>query len=468
MTDRLLSGRPNLDLILGGGLPANAINMVIGLPGSGKTMLAQQYVFNGATEARPALYFTTASEPLEKLIRYGQGLSFFDAGKIGSAVFYDDLGPILQADGLVAALDRIVAGLRDHRPGFLVIDSFKALETYAADALEFRRFVIDLAGRLSALPVSAFWVGEYHTDEVPHRPEFAVADSIIALGSDRKGDRTMRSLQILKLRGSDFLSGAHAYRLTPDGLRVFPRLADAPIQATYELSPVRLSTGLPELDEMLGGGLWPGSTTLVAGPSGSGKTLTGLHFLRAGVALGEPGIFASLQENPTQIGRVARGYGWDAAMRGIELMYRSPVDVYIDEWVYDLLQTIDRIGARRVVIDSLSDLRVTAPDQVRFHEYIYSLIQRCSHLGITMLMTHEIHELFGVTSILGSDVSHLADNLVLLRYTIGADTVERTAMVLKTRGSQHDPRLKHFVIAEDGVSFEAVPEMVGLGGGSAR
>ncbi len=457
MMERLLSGQPNLDGILGGGLPAHAVNLVVGLPGTGKTMLAQQYVFHNATAARPALYFTTASEPLDKVIRYGQGLSFFDASRIGVSVFYDDLGHTLQTSGLDAALKRIVAGLREHRPGFLVIDSFKALETYAADALEFRRFVNGLAGRLSAMPTSTFWVGEYHTDEIAHRPEFAVADAIIALASRQVDDRTSRALRVLKLRGSDFSAGAHAYRLTSNGLKVFPRLADPSSQATYVLSTERQSTGIPELDAMLGGGVWPGGATLVAGPSGSGKTLTSLQFLRAGIEAGDRGVFASLQENPTQIARVMAGYDWSLD-DGIELMYRSPVDVYIDEWVYDLLETVERVGARRVVIDSLSDLRITAPDEIRFHEYIFSLIQRCSHLGVTLLMTHEVHDMFGVTSGMDSQISHLADNLVVLRYLVEAGSVQRAAMVLKTRGSQHDPHLRTFTITGDGIQFSSEPQ----------
>ncbi len=452
MIERLSSGGGRLDEILDGGLPANAINLIIGLPGTGKTMLAQQYAFVNASTLRPALYMTTASEPLDKLIRYGQAMTFFDAGSVGSAVFYQDLGPVLQQHGLEAALGEIVSALRDRRPGFLVIDSFKALETYAADALEFRRFVVEFAGRLSAMPMNAFWVGEYDRDEIADRPEFAVADSIIALSSDRAGDRTLRSLQVIKLRGSDFRSGAHAYRLAADGLRVFPRLADAAIQADYDLSSRRLSTGNTALDEMLGGGLWPGSTTLVAGPSGSGKTLTALQFVRAGVSAGERGLLASLQENPTQLARVSRGYGWTLD-ENVELMFRSPVDVYIDEWVYDLLDAIERIGARRVAIDSLSDLRITSPDDIRFHEYIYSLIQRCSLHGITLLMTHEIHDLFGTSSIMESQISHLADNLVLLRYRAEDGAVERTATVLKTRASKHDPRMRRFEITEHGIGF---------------
>lgn len=455
MIDRLPSGQTHLDTVLGGGLPANAINLIAGLPGTGKTMLAQQYVFRNASPERPAVYFTTASEPLDKLVRYGQGLEFFDLAAIGKSVFYEDLGPVLHRSGLPAALDGIVTALRDRRPGFLVIDSFKALQTYATDPLEFRRFVIELTGRLSAMPTNTFWVGEYSVDELADAPEFAVADAIIALETRRSGDRTLRLLQVLKLRGSALLSGAHAYRLSSNGVAVFPRLADLGDLVPYGLSVERVSAGVPALDEMLGGGLWPGSATLVAGPSGSGKTLTGIQFLRAGAEAGERVIFASLQENPTQIERVFRGHGW--TVDGIDVVYRSPVDVYIDEWVYELLSRAQELRATRILIDSLSDLRVASPDQTRFHEYVYSLTQRCSRLGITLQMTHEIHDLFDVGALIDSAVSHLADNLVLLRYVIADREVERAVIVLKTRASQHDPRIRRFRIEPGGMRLDDAP-----------
>lgn len=449
--ERLSSGHDALDNVLGGGLPTNAVNLIVGLPGSGKTMLAEQYLFHNATVERPCLYFTTASEPLEKLVRYGQRLAFFDPTAVGRSVFYEDLGPILQRQGLAAALDRIVVGLRERRPGFLIIDSFKALQTYAADPLEFRRFVIELTGRVSAMAVNSFWVGEYGIDEVASAPEFAVADAIIALEARRQGDRSARSLQILKLRGSDFLSGMHAYRLSRNGLRVFPRLADVADLPGYVLADQRMSTGVPELDEMMGGGLWPGSATLVAGPSGTGKTLTGLQFLREGARRGERVVFASLQENPTQIARVAAGYGWD--LDGVEVFYRSPVDVYIDEWVYDLIALVDRLGATRILIDSLSDLRIASPDATRFHEYVYSLGQRCSRRGISLMMTHEVHDLFGNAGIVDSQISHLSDNVIILRYLLDGDDVRRAMIVLKTRGTDHEDAVREFEITGAGITI---------------
>ena len=123
----------------------------------------------------------------------------------------------------------------------------------------------------------------------------------------------MRVLQILKLRGSGFLSGQHAYRLSADGFDVFPRLADEGVPGGYELDDTRISSGIAGLDDMLGEGFWPGASTLVAGPSGSGKTVMGLHFLFSGARNGELGLMATLQENPSQLERTARGFGWSLA-----------------------------------------------------------------------------------------------------------------------------------------------------------
>src|SRR5205814_1979787 len=145
------SGHRRLDDILQGGLPANAINLLIGAPGSGKTILSQQYVFHNATAERPALYLSTVSEPFDKIIRYGQTLDFFDVQAVGQSVLYEDLGGALQTDGLPGVLACIDGLLREHRPGLLVIDSFKALRSFATGEGEFRRFLHELAGRLTAL-----------------------------------------------------------------------------------------------------------------------------------------------------------------------------------------------------------------------------------------------------------------------------------------------------------------------------
>ncbi len=452
MDERGTSGDDGLDRVLGGGLPLNGINLIMGRPGSGKTILCQQFMFARATEARPAVYLSTVSEPFEKMLRYAQSLSFFDRGAIGRSVFYEDLGPAVAGDdGLTAVTERIDALIKEHRPAILAIDSFKALAAFAESAREFRRFLHDLAALLTAFPATTFWIGEYSEDESRTAPEFAVADGIISLATERMNERTLRLIEVTKLRGSDFRSGRHTYRLSEDGITVFPRLADPIRDEGYRLSEDRISSGIAPLDTMLAEGYSPGSSTLVAGPSGAGKTLMGLHFVFSGAADGQPGVIATLQENPIQLQRIASGFGWSLDDERVAVMYRSPNDVYIDEWVYELLDLVETTGATRVMIDSLSDLQYATPDPVRFREFIYSLTQRFSRAGVSPIMTSELPDLFHVGRLAEYGISHLSDNVVLLQYLRSEARLLRTVTILKSRASAHDPEIREFDITADGI-----------------
>ncbi|HTU76017.1 MAG TPA: ATPase domain-containing protein [Trebonia sp.] len=448
---RLRSGHEPLDAILDGGLPGNGITVIMGLPGTGKTILAEQYTFHNAWPDRPAIYFSTLSEPLEKIVRFGQTLDFFDAAAIGRSVFYEDL--TVGADGLAAVGERVAAVLRDRHPGIVVIDSFKALRILAASDGEFRGFLHQLAGRLTAFPVASLWVGEYEPAEAATSPEFAVADAIVELTAVSQGQRELRSLHVRKLRGSGFHSGQHAYRVTTKGLRLFPRLADVPVSGVYPIGEDRISTGVAGLDAMLGGGLWPGASTMIAGPSGSGKTILGLHFLYGGARRDERGIFATLQENPTQLSRMIAGLGWPPSHPGIEVMYRSPVDIYIDEWVHDLLQAAEAFKARRIVIDSLMDLQMASVDETRFREFMYSLAQRFSRQGISLLITYETAGLLGAGTLPAFAVSHLADNAIVLGHLRERGATARSLAIVKTRASEHDPAPRKFSIGSDGITI---------------
>jgi len=320
----------------------------------------------------------------------------------------------------------------------------------------FRTFLYQLAGRLTAFPAASLWVGEYGPAEAATSPEFAVADAIVELAAVPLGQREQRFLHVRKLRGSGFLSGQHGYRLTPQGLRLFPRLADIPATRDYVLGGHRTTTGIAALDLMLDGGLWPGSATMVAGPSGSGKTLMALHFIYGGAGHGERGIIATLQENPTQLNRVLTGLGWPLASADVEVMYRSPVDIYMDEWVHDLLEAVERAGARRVAIDSLLDLQMAAVDDTRFREFMYSLAQRFSRQGISLLTAYETRDLFSAGSLPEFAVSHLADNLITLSYSRDRGAMSRSLAITKARASSHDLAMRQFSIGPDGISVGGI------------
>jgi circadian clock protein KaiC len=452
LTDRLSSGNPRLDEILQGGLLKNAINLIVGVPGSGKTILSQQFAFKNASAESPTLYLSTLSEPLDHILRFAEGFTFFDPELISKGqVVYEDIGPVLGERGLEDVVEVIGDYLKRVRPGIVVIDSFRAFHAFAKDEGEFRRFLYELTRRLVVSATTSVWNAPYTRGQALDAAEFAVADAIIALEIKQVGEREMRTLQVLKLRGSDFRSGQHAYRISTEGFKVFPRMADSLNESMYQLNRDRASTGIAALDELLGeGGYWSGSTTLIAGPSGIGKTLMGLHFLYHGAEAGEPGIMATFQENRSQLERIVTSFGWSIDDPRVHVLSRSVVDMNIDEWIYELLDVVERTGARRIVIDSLPDVMAAAADPVRFREWMFSLAQRCTRAGISLLMIVEVPDLFQLKRISEEGISHLADNVVLLQYVQEGPELARALTILKTRAMRHRPMVHRYEITDKG------------------
>ncbi len=447
------TGSPRLDEVLNGGLLKNAVNLIAGVPGSGKTILSQQAVFKNATRERPALFITTLSEPLDKVVRYGDSLDFFDIAAIQEGrVVYHDVGPQAdEQDGLdqiLVSLDRLI---KETRAGLVVIDGVRSLQTMAATAAAYRQFLYSLLRRLTATATTAIWNAPYGRAEVLDQPEAAIADSIISLDVRQIAERETRVVQVLKLRGSSFRSGEHMYRISSRGLDVFPRLAEAQVATHYELSESRTGTGIGALDELLaGGGYWSGVATLVAGPTGIGKTLMGLHFLYRGAEAGEPGVIATFQENSTQLGRIVKSFGWSVDNPNVHILSRGVVDLHIDEWVYELIDFVEKTGARRVVIDSLLDLAAASGDGVRFREWMFSLTQRFTRAGVSLMMIMEVAELFQLHRVSEHGISHLADNVILLQYVQDGAELARALTVLKTRAMKHQPMVRRYTITNEG------------------
>ena len=452
MTERIPTGSARLDEILNGGLLKNAINLIVGVPGSGKTILSQQVAFRNATVERPALYLSTLSEPLDKIVRYGESLEFFDQNALRDRrVIYEDLGQQLGEDGLgevLAVLDRF---LKEVQPGIIVIDSVRAFQALAPDVSAFRRFLYGMLLRLTASATTSIWNAPYSRAQAMETAEFATADAIIALDLKQVEEREMRVLQVMKLRGSAFRSGEHVYRVTGAGIEVFPRLAEEKIGARYKMSPGRAATGIDALDKLLGeGGYWAGATTLIAGPSGIGKTLMGLHFIYRGADVGEPGIIATFQENESQLERIVSSFGWSIDNPNVHVMSRGVVGMNIDEWVYELIDLAETTHSKRIMVDSLPDLEVAAGDAVRFREWMFSVTQHFSRKGVSLLMVVEVPELFALRRISEHGISHLADNVILLQYVQDGAELARALTVLKTRGMHHRPTVHRYEITDKG------------------
>lgn len=452
--DRMSSGNAEADHILGGGFPANSINIIMGHPGSGKTIFAEQLIFENAASDRPILYFTTLSEPLAKVVRYLQGFAFFDESKLGTQVIFEDVGPQLARDGMSALVPLLENAIKSYSPKIIVIDSFKAVHDLAPSAAERRRMVYQMTALLSAYGTTAFLLGEYTEEDILEYPEFAVADGIVEMSRRRLGSRDERYFRVYKLRGSRYLEGAHAFSITKSGLEIYPRLVSPQIPEGYEQADERLSTGVNGLDEMIGGGVWRGTTTLMAGPSGAGKTTIGLQFALEGARSGEPSLYMNFQENPTQLARTIRGLGFDldeARAQGLDLVYASPVELQIDRIIVDMFRRIQEGGVRRVVIDALGDLASAATDPQRLHDYLYALVQHFAVSTITSVLNLETtgNRLSGDG--MQNAMSYLSDNVLLLTVD-GEERTRRSLRVLKTRGSAHDTRVREVEITARGLS----------------
>jgi circadian clock protein KaiC len=453
--ERIRTGIPELDEVLAGGLPANSVNVLMGLPGTGKTILAEQIAFTNATAVRPALFLSTLAEPLEKFVAHGQIFDFFDPGKVGTEVFYEDLALAIRARGM-SALPEIVAELVAlRRPRIIVIDSFKALDSMDGRPSDRRQILFDLASMLATFECTTFLVGEYAQEAIADLPEFAIADAVVQLIKLQSGMREERFVRIEKLRGSDSVPGMHAFRIGAKGISVFPRLLTPELPPSYLDRAERMSTGIPGLDAMVEKGFWRGSTTLLAGPSGSGKTALSLHFIHAGAEIEERGLYVGFQENPIQLARTIANFGWDPAklLNGglFEHMYHSPVEMQLDQVVLDLFRRIRQRRIQRVVIDALGDLRRSSFDRERFIEYMYALTQWFAVEGVTALMTLETSELFETRRLSDEELSNMSDNIMLLRLT-RAQPMQRTLQIIKTRNSAHYHAERTLRITSKGVS----------------
>jgi circadian clock protein KaiC len=452
---RLSTGNRELDEILDGGILENSVNIIMGEPGSGKTALAEAFMFaNAGDEKRPILYFTTLSEPLDKVIKYLQQFQFFDAAEMGRSVLYEPLGAELAANGVSALLPRLKDAIKTLSPKVIVIDSFKAIHDLATSTQEMRLMLHEVAGLLAAYSATVLLVGEYRHEDIANFPEFAVADGIIELARNPSGTRDERFLRVFKLRGSSYRQGSHAFDITQAGVLVYPRLVSPAEAASYKRDSSRAATGVPGLDLMLAGGFWTGSATLVAGPTGSGKTTMGIQFIVEGLRRGEHCLLVNFQENPTQLAHQIEeidGKLDDDARSRLELLYYSAVELSIDKIIVSIFRALGRGAIRRVVIDALGDLAIAASDATRMHDYIYALVQHFAVIGVSSVFTLETDPPIMSSDVAHGRLSHMTDNIVFLDIRAKQGIIGRTLRIAKARGIAHDLQARELQIDAKGL-----------------
>ena len=469
--NRLSTGVPGLDEILGGGLPEFSFNLIAGPPGCGKTTLAHQMMFALATKERPAIYFTVLGEPPLKMLRYQQQFEFFDSEAINHSIHFVNLSDDALTGDLDRVLRRIVAEVEAHNPSLVFVDSFRSMaqanisESYPHNDLQ--QFVQQLGMLMTSWQATTFMIGEYaHTDA---NPVFTVADGMMCMRQSVERNSMVRKMEVMKMRGQPSLPGLHTFRISAAGIKVFAP-ASAVIAAGTGAAPAppasRALMGIPGLDDMMGGGLPRGYSLLVAGPSGSGKSTLASAFLVEGARCGETGVIAAFEQHPNRSRNPLIAALIESGRVGL-VDSRTP-DLSIDEVVQLLLGEIRRLKATRVVIDSLSGFELSLAPTFRedFRENLARLVVALAGTGVTVLMTSELEDRYTDLRFSPYGTAFMTDAIIVQRYIEVDSRLLRMLAVVKVRASVHSNELREYSIGNDGIRLgEMLVDQEGLLGG---
>jgi len=469
--DRLPSGISKLDDVLGGGWPEYSFNVILGEPGSGKTTLAHQFMFANASPERRAVYFSVVGEPTIKMLRYQQQFTFFDLAKVNDAIHFANLTEEALSGDLGQVLNAIVTKVEQLAPRIVIVDSFRTLggKAVADGTMDLQEFVQRLATRLTSWQATTFLLGEYPEEQIREHPVFTMADGLLMLTQRVERNSMVRQVQALKMRGNDPQPGLHTIRISQEGLRAFPRMLRPIEEAQGTVSRELISTGITGLDEMLGGGTLRGNAVLVAGPVGSGKTTAAVQFLDEGVKHREPGVLVIFEETTPKYLDQARSFGIDLeamVKEGLlEIVYVRPLDLSVDETLYAIQVAIDKVQARRVVLDSISGLEAALAPMFKddFLESLYRLLGALTGAGITILLTVEVLEPSNQMRFSPHPISFLTHDIVLQRYFEREGELRRFMTVIKTRARGHSAQLRAYEVTSKGIVVgEALTTLTGL------
>ncbi|HVE53907.1 MAG TPA: ATPase domain-containing protein [Ramlibacter sp.] len=457
---RLPSGIPGLDTILGGGFFRGGSYLLTGLAGNGKTILANQVCFQHVAAGERVVYLTMLAETHDRMLAHLRPLSFFDAAAVGATLLYFSGFSVLQAEGLKGLMELVRRAVRDHQATLLVIDGLGSVAPFAESPLAFNQFIYQLRAYLDVAGCTSLFTA--NTAEHLSPVAATVVDGIIELHFTHVGMRVVRELEVRKFRGSDQLLGRHHFVITDAGIIVYPRteaLLAVPSAVATE-QQARLSTGVTDLDAMLGGGLLAGSTTLLLGPSGSGKSILGLTVLAAGAQTDEPGLYFGFFETPPRLIGKGDQIGLDLGTKvqdgRITFVWQPPLERSLDELADRLLTVVRQRGVRRLFIDGLNGFETAAAYPERVGVVFTALSNELRARDVTTIVSLETSDLFSsAISVPIRDISAGVENILLLRYVELDAQLRRLISIMKVRESGYDSAIREFNIGGQGITVAA-------------
>jgi circadian clock protein KaiC len=445
---RISTGVPGLDSLIEGGIPKGNTAMIVGNPGTGKTILCSHFVYEGlTTKDENALYISFSESKTQfyaNTERFGMDFEKFERQNkftfLGLASF--------TKDGIQDTLEEILATIRNTKAKRVVLDSFSAISLAFEDKSEARTTVQVLLGKIMrSEEVTTVLIIEipYGSNNIGTGIEESVADGIIQL-EQVEDNASPIILRILKMRCTAINREPHICRIGKNGMKLYPKQR---LRLTYRAVEERITSGIPGFDERIGNGLIRGTTTAIIGAAGTAKSTFSFQFISEGIRKDEPGIYCTLEQPADEIRVMGKGYGYNMAeleKKGLSIFVKNAEDENPDEFIANLADEIKRTKAKRLVIDSLSSFKHKYNNELHtITKRILSLIQEYQITTVLTILTTQKSG-FEITE---EDLFSLFQNIIVLRFVEVQGRMKRVLLVLKTRGSQHDNSILEFNISKD-------------------
>ena len=463
--EKARTGIWGLDNILSGGFSRGHVFLVEGEPGTGKTTVALQFLMQGAKAGEKCLYITlseTENELRDGAASHGwtldDNIEIFELLPPESLLDSDQQQSLLYSSDLELGetTKQVFDAVERTRPTRVVLDSLSEIRLLAQSSLRYRRQILAMKHYFARFGTTVMLLDDL-TAEMSDKTVHSVAHGVLRLeelapsyGAER------RRARVIKYRGVKFRGGYHDVTITTGGLNVFPRLVASEHRSNFER--VTLTSGIGEFDQLLGGGIEAGSSTLILGPAGTGKSLCAISFIVATIKRGEKAaLFVFDEELGLLFDRMK--------LLGIELdQMRNSGKLFIEqvdaaelspgEFAHRVRSRVDEDGIKTVVIDSLNGYQAAMPEENSLILHMHELLQYLNRRGAATFMTVAQHGLVGDMKA-PVDVTYLADTVILLRYFEALGEVRRALSIIKKRTGAHESTIREFRIDRRGLTIGA-------------
>jgi circadian clock protein KaiC len=461
---RVATGVPGLDEILGGGLLKSGVYILQGMPGAGKTILANQVAHHHAAAGARVVYVTMLAESHARLLQHLHAFGFFDPDAVPERIYYISAFNALREHGLQGVVDLLRGEMRAHGATILVLDGLVMAASAAASEEALKVFISDIQAHSALAGCTTLLL----TSDDPDRPvsaEQTMVDGIVLLREKAYGPRRERNIEVVKFRGSATLRGNHSFQIRDSGIVVLPRIEAARRQGSQGGVTSRpLSTGIKGLDAMFEiGGYGVGSANVVCGPSGCGKTTLAMHYAAA-APKGEKVVWFSFYESPEFVAEIAKRVGIDREGKlsgpDVHFCWHPYGENILDELAADLLDTVHRLKPARVVIDGMGGFHSTATFAERGGPFVTTLMNELRRSGSTTLITVEESQPGGPSAMDTATMSALADTIINWQMH-HVNEVHRSLWIRKCRVSRADTAVRPVALRDNGLEVLQGPAIGG-------